>query len=36
MLLFISLLACSEKTDDSAEPGLEFVGMDFQLESAEG
>lgn len=36
MLLFISLLACSDKTDDSAEPGLEFVGMDFQLESAEG
>ena len=36
MLLFISLLACSDKTDDSAEPDLEFIGMDFQLESAEG
>ena len=36
MLLFISLLACSDKTDDSAEPGLEFIGMDFHLESAQG
>lgn len=36
MLLFISLLACSDKTADSAESGLEFVGMDFNLESTEG
>ena len=36
MLLFISLLACSDKTDDSGDPSLDFVGMDFALESADG
>ena len=36
MFLFISLLACSDKSDDSGNDGYDFVGMDFALESAEG
>ncbi|MAA78985.1 MAG: hypothetical protein CL916_06965 [Deltaproteobacteria bacterium] len=44
VLLFISLLACSDKTVDSGEPGtedsgspsLDFIGMDFNLESSQG
>ena len=35
-LLFISLLACLDKEDDSVEPELQFGIMDFKLESAEG
>ena len=34
--VFLFLLACSDKADDSVEPELEFVGMDFNLESADG
>ena len=44
MILFISLLACSDKSVDSGDtetgnpgdPGLDFIGMDFNLESSQG
>ena len=39
MFLFVSFFACSENTDDtggSGGSGLDFVGMDFVLESTEG
>ena len=35
MFLFISLLACSDKSDPDND-GYDFVGMDFVLESTEG
>ena len=42
MFLFVSLLACSDKSTDSGDSGdsgdsvADFVGMDFLLESSEG